>query len=39
MTEERTIADVGHTAPYPEANDVWARGFSRASDDPRDVRR
>ena len=34
-----TIADVDHTAPYPEPNDVWSRGFSRASDDPRDVRR
>ena len=34
-----TIADVDHTAPYPEPNDVWSRGFSRTSDDPRDVRR
>ncbi|GAA0193488.1 hypothetical protein [Halobaculum roseum] len=34
-----TIADVDHTAPYPEPNDVWSRGFARASDDPRDVRR
>ncbi|SHH53272.1 hypothetical protein [Halobaculum gomorrense] len=34
-----TIADVDHTAPYPEPNDVWSRGRSRASDDPGDVRR